>query len=94
MLLIDKYAYTNKLSNINPQIKGSIGAIFLIASMLLKNKLLLLSIIILMSFIIVYVAKIDIKSYIKILKIPIYFLFIGISVNLINISFDSSGFII
>ncbi len=89
MLLIDKYAYTNKLSNINPHIKGSIGAIFLIASMLLKNKLLLLSIIVLMSFIIVYVAKIDIKSYIKLLKIPIYFLFIGISVNLINISFDS-----
>lgn len=89
MLLIDKYAYTNKLSNINPKIKGSIGAIFLIASMLLKNKLLLLSIVILMSFIIVYVANIDIKSYVKLLKIPIYFLVISISVNLINISFDS-----
>ncbi|HSQ89987.1 cobalt ECF transporter T component CbiQ [Romboutsia sp.] len=93
MLLIDKYAYTNNLTNINPQIKVSIGAIFLIASMLVKNIFILMSIMILMSVFIVCIAKIDMKNYMKLLRIPLYFLFMGIIINLINISFDSSTLI-
>lgn len=88
MLLIDKYAYTNKLSNINPKIKVGIGTVFLIVSMLTHSILILSSIMILMSLSIVCIAKIDLKSYLKLLKIPIYFLFMGIIINLINISFN------
>lgn len=91
MLLIDKYAYTNRLSNINPKIKVSIGTIFLIVSMLIKNILILSAIMILMSLVVVCIAKIDLKSYIKLLKIPMYFLFMGIVVNLINISFNKGN---
>ncbi|MEG1311306.1 MAG: cobalt ECF transporter T component CbiQ [Romboutsia sp.] len=86
MLLIDKYAYTNKLSNINPKIKAIIGAIFLIASMIIQNIFILISIIVLMSLSIVCIARIDLNTYLKLLKIPMYFLFIGIIINLINIS--------
>ena len=90
MLLIDKYAYTNNLTNIKPQIKVTVGIIFLIISMLTKNILFLMSIMILMSMAIVFIAKIDIMSYMKLLRIPMYFLFMGIIINLINISFESS----
>ncbi|HSQ87784.1 cobalt ECF transporter T component CbiQ [Romboutsia sp.] len=90
MLLIDKYAYTNNLTNINPQIKVTVGIIFLIISMLTKNILFLMSIMILMSMTIVCIAKIDIMSYMKLLRIPMYFLFMGIIINLINISFESN----
>ena len=90
MLLIDKYAYTNNLTNIKPQIKVTVGIIFLIISMLTKNILFLISIMILMSMVIVCIAKIDIINYLKLLRIPMYFLFMGIIINLINISFESS----
>lgn len=88
MLLIDKYAYTNNLSNVSAGVKASIGAIFLIASMLFKNIGILIFNIVIMSFMIVVVAKIDIKSYLKLLKIPLYFLIIGVGMNLLSISFD------
>lgn len=88
MLLIDKYAYTNRLRNLSPGIKASIGAIFLIASMLFKNLYILIGNILFMSFIIVVVVKIDFKSYINILKIPMYFLLMGVGMNLLNISVD------
>lgn len=93
MLLIDKYAYTNSLTEINPKIKGSIGLIFLIISMGFKNIFCLISIITFMSSLIVFLAKIDLKSYLKLVKIPMYFLIMGVLINLINISFDSKGLI-
>lgn len=93
MLLIDKYAYTNNLTNVNPKIKTGVGLFFLIASMMTKNILFLIAIMMLMSISVVCIAKIDIKSYIKLLRIPMYFLIMGIIVNLINISFDSSALI-
>lgn len=93
MILIDKYAYTNNLTGLKPQIKVGIGITLLIASMVINNILALSCIMALMSISIVCIAKIDLKNYIKLLKIPMYFLFMGIIVNLINISFDSKSLI-
>ncbi len=93
MILIDKYAYTNKLSDINPQIKVGIGLVFLIISMITHNMIILLAIMVLMSIAIVGIAKIDLKNYLKLLRIPIYFLVIGVITNLINISFESKSLI-
>lgn len=93
MLLIDKYAYTNRLSNTNPKIKMGIALIFLIVSMITHNILILLSIIFLMSTAIVFIAKVDFKSYLNLLRIPLYFLIIGVITNLINISFESDSMV-
>lgn len=93
MLLIDKYAYTNNLRYLSPSIKVSIGAIFLLASMLISSKIILLGIMILMSIAVVCIAKVDLKGYFKLLRIPLYFLFIGIGLNLINVSFESKDLI-
>lgn len=86
MIVIDKYAYSNKLKNKNPNIKFAIGIGFLFLSMLIKNIIILSFIILLMSIVIVAVAKIDINDYIKLLKIPIVFLFMSVMMTLINIS--------
>ncbi|MGL5313273.1 MAG: cobalt ECF transporter T component CbiQ [Peptostreptococcaceae bacterium] len=93
MILIDKYAYTNNLSNIRPSIKVGIGMIFLVASMLINNVIVLTGITFMMSIAIVCIAKIDLNNYLKLLKIPFYFLMFGIIANLINISFDTEKLI-
>ena len=93
MLLIDKYADTNRLSNTNPKIKMGIALIFLIVSMITHNILILLSIIFLMSTAIVFIAKVDFKSYLNLLRIPLYFLIIGVITNIINISFESDSMV-
>lgn len=93
MILIDKYAYTNNLSNIRPSIKVGIGMIFLVTSMLINNVIVLTGITFMMSIAIVCIAKIDLNNYLKLLKIPFYFLMFGIIANLINISFDTEKLI-
>ena len=90
MIVIDKYAYSNTLRNKNPSVKFTIGLIFLVASMIIKNLIALSLIILLMSIIIVSIAKIDIHDYIKLLKIPMIFLLMSIAMTLINISDDST----
>ena len=90
MIVIDKYAYSNNLRNKNPNAKLTIGLIFLIAYMLIKNLIALSLIISLMSIIIVIIAKIDINDYIKLLKIPIIFLLMSVAMTLINVSDDST----
>lgn len=88
MIAIDKYAYTNELRDMNPNIKVSIGAATLLLSMLISNIILSIGIVLLMSVIIVFIAKIDLKSYIKLLRIPTTFILLSIIVTLINISKD------
>lgn len=93
MLLIDKYAYTNNLNKFSPRIKIGIVAILIIASMLITNKYILASIILMNSFLIVYVAKINLNDYFKLLKIPMAFLVIAIITNTINISSYNTNFL-
>ena len=93
MILIDKYAYTNNLAKSNPTIKFIIGTIFLFASMIINNVFILFSIMTLMSITIIGIAKIDIINYLKLIKIPMYFLIVGVIANAINISFNADGFV-
>lgn len=61
MLIIDKYAYTNRLSKVNPN-KSSHRSNLLIASMVIQNIFILSGIMILMSILVVCVAGIDLKT--------------------------------
>lgn len=94
MLEIDKCAYTNSLRKFNPMYKLMISFIALIVSIITNNINLHLIIMIIISIMIIFWAKVDIKLYIKCLKIPIYFLFIGTILNLISISFENTGFLL
>lgn len=85
MILIDKYAYTNRLKNFNPMVKFIFSVSMLIISLSLKNLLLLVSILCLMSTITVYVVRISFKKYFKLLCIPITFLLVSIITMIISI---------
>lgn len=93
MLEIDKCAYLNNLKDAHPLIKAAITFIGIMASMLSHNIKIHILIMIFMTISIVFIAKIDIKLYIKCLKIPIVFLIMGIGLNLINISFENKDYI-
>ena len=57
MLLIDKYAYTNKLTDKNPYIKAIFSILFLILSLTIENRIFQISIITIMSITIISTSK-------------------------------------
>ena len=64
-MIIDDYAYKNKLFKVNPNLKFSIGMLFLIISLISPYNILSVLIRLGMSFTIVGIAKIEVKDYIK-----------------------------
>ena len=89
-MIIDDYAYKNKLFKVNPNIKFSIGMLFLIISLISPYNILSVLIILGMSITIVGIAKIEFKDYVHFIKIPFSFLVISIIMILINFSSDKS----
>ena len=86
MLIIDRYAYTNKLTNSNPYIKFALVAIALSLTTITRNNWINLAIFILMSFLTTWVAGIPLGKYIRILTIPMSFLLLSIVTILISFS--------
>ena len=86
MLLIDKYAYTNKLADYNPMTKFIfvIGALTIV--IFFNNPYINMSIFIIMSFLTIFVANIPLNKYLKIMAMPIVFLMISIIAILLSIS--------
>lgn len=84
MLIIDKYAYTNKIVNVNPMAKFifAIGALILAVG--LNNFYLNIIIFLIMFLSTTVVAKIPIKNYLKLYLIPSVFLLISILTILIS----------
>lgn len=93
MLEIDNCAYLNNIKDVNPLIKLGITFTGVIASMLTQNANIHILIMLFMTALILFIARVDMKLYIKCLKIPIIFLIIGIGLNLINISFENKDYI-
>lgn len=85
-MIIDDYAYKNKLYKLNPNVKFAIGMLLLILSLINPYNYISLLIIGIMSFVIVKIAKIEFKDYIHFIKIPLLFLFISIIMILLNFS--------
>ena len=83
-MIIDDYAYKNKLYKLNPNVKFAIGMLSLILSLINPYNYISLLIIGLMSFVIVAIAKIEFKDYIYFIKIPLVFLIISIVMILLN----------
>lgn len=86
LLLIDKYAYTNKLTNTNPTFKLIIVVISLLITTIISNNYINIMIFITMVLLTTIVAGIPLDKYIKILFIPVAFLLISTMTILINIS--------
>lgn len=86
MLIIDKYAYNNKLADFNPLIKVIAVVTFLIITTVISNNYLNAFIFLSMVFLTTVVAGIPFKNYIKILIIPLSFLLISTITILLSIS--------
>ena len=86
MLLIDRYAYTNKLANSNPYIKFVIVVISLGLTTITKNNFINLAIFIIMGLLTTVVAGIPFHKYLKILLLPMSFLLISVFTILISFS--------
>lgn len=86
MLIIDKYAYTNRLTDFNPMLKVIIVAISLFIATIISNNYINIFIFILAVSATTLVAGIPFKKYIKILAIPMSFLLISTVTILLSIS--------
>ena len=92
-MIIDDYAYKNKLYKVNPNKKFIIGMLLLILSLINPFNYISLLIIALMSFVIVVIAKIELKDYLHFIKIPLTFLIISIIMILLNFSHNKEIFL-
>ena len=90
MLLIDKYAYTNKLTDKNPYIKAIFSILFLILSLTIENRIFQISIITIMSITIISTSKMRISEYLKLLSIPLIFMIMSILAIIISISTEKT----
>ena len=86
MLIIDKYSYTNKLSNVNPMLKFIVVATCLIIATTMNNNWVNIGIFITMFGLTTLGAGIPFKSYIKILMIPVGFLLISTITIFLSVS--------
>ncbi|MBE3569633.1 MAG: cobalt ECF transporter T component CbiQ [Bacillales bacterium] len=84
MLLIDKYAYFNKLKNVHPVEKITLSLCLLLFSLIVKSPLISLIVFILMSTFTVVLARIPLSYYTKLLVLPLFFLISGIVTILIS----------
>ncbi len=92
-MIIDDYAYKNKLSKVNAKYKFTFGMMLLIVSLINSYNYISLSIIATMSFIIVVAAKIELKDYVYLIKIPFVFLLISIIMIILSVSKDKQELI-
>ena len=67
-MIIDDYAYKNKLSKLNPNMKFAPAMLLLILSLINKNNYISIFTIFIMSLVIVGIAKIDLQDYIHFIK--------------------------
>lgn len=88
MLLIDRYAYTNKLKNFNPMAKFIFAIATLFVAIGFNNIYINFIIFIIMVLLTTVVARIPSKNYFKIYLLPLFFLFISILTIIISRSND------
>lgn len=89
MLLIDQFAYINRLHAIHPLEKMTLSMLLLLFSIFVRDEITALVIFIIMSILIVFIAKIPGMFYVKLLLLPAIFL--GISLLTIIFSYAKAG---
>lgn len=77
MLLIDKYAYMNKLASVHPLEKMLFSFGLLLLSLIMRDERISLITFIVMSAFIIIGAKIPVKYYLKLLLLPGFFYYLA-----------------
>ncbi|TYR80743.1 cobalt ECF transporter T component CbiQ [Priestia megaterium] len=89
MLLIDKYAYFNKLQHVHPIEKITFAIGFLLFSLIVQDVLVSLITFIVMSAFTIFIAKIPFRYYLKLLFAPSFFLLSGIITILFSFTYET-----
>lgn len=84
MLLIDKYAYFNRLQHVHPVEKMVFSLFLLFFALVVKNSLVSLITFIVVSAFTIFIAKIPFTYYIKLLLLPVFFLLSGVLTIIIS----------
>jgi len=84
--MIDEYAYRNALRDLSPKIKVSYSFLLIFLALVSKNIIFHLMILLLNTFLVGFIAKIKLKSYFKLLLMPMVFILLGIMSVVINLS--------
>ncbi|WP_374966207.1 cobalt ECF transporter T component CbiQ [Lysinibacillus sp. RS5] len=90
MLLIDKYAYLNKLASVHPLEKMTLSLGLLLLSLIMRDERISLITFIVMSAFTILSAKIPVKYYAKLLLLPGFFLLSSLVSILISIAPSTS----
>lgn len=85
-MLLDSYAYNNRWRHIHPAEKGLLTSICLMAALASRSPAVPLAILLLMSSLILFGARIPLRVYLRLLTIPLAFLLIGASTLALSFS--------
>ncbi|MGE7941501.1 cobalt ECF transporter T component CbiQ [Lysinibacillus xylanilyticus] len=91
MLLIDKYAYLNKLASVHPLEKMTLSLGLLLLSLIMRDERISLITFIVMSAFTILSAQIPVKYYAKLLLLPGFFLLSSLVSILISIAPSTSA---
>ncbi len=93
MLLIDYYAYNNKLAEIHPGEKMLFFALTLTLCLTLTSAATLLVIFLLMGGMVVFLADVPWRVYLKLMLLPGSFLIVGVGALAVSITFETHNFL-
>ncbi len=85
-MLLDSYAYNNSWRHIHPAEKGLLTAVCLVAALASRSPVVPLAILLLMSGLILFGARIPLRVYLRLLTIPLVFLLIGTATLAVSFS--------
>ena len=93
MLQVDKIAYTNKLTTINPKIKFVAAMIMLFIAIVIENIPMYIGMFLLIGFVLTLFAGIKCSRYLKFFRIPSSFLLLSLVTILISMSKGMDAFL-
>ena len=85
-MLLDSYAYNNRWRHVHPAEKGLLAIICLLATLASRSVAVPIIILVLMSGLILFGARIPLRVYLRLLTVPLAFLLIGTSTLAVSFS--------
>lgn len=92
MNTIDSLATNNRLTKTNPVLKAGLGIFFLALAFFIDRWEIHLAIVILTLIVVRFVAKINLKKFIKLYKIPAAFIVLGVISILIGFGYNAENY--
>ena len=92
MNTIDSLATNNRLTKTNPVLKAGLGIFFLALAFFIDRWEIHLAIVILTLIVVRFVAKINLKEFIKLYKIPAAFIVLGVISILIGFGYNTENY--